>query len=112
MIIDYLFNNVVKPDDIYGSPLSMYFYNKTGRRLCKSVTRDSLEKGKKSQEDWFKKMLKLEEDNNKVSRSFEELEVYPYMKKKVGSFRKGAVDGMGEITLGSEYIWCKGFKQR
>lgn len=76
------------------------------------IARDSLEKGKKSQKDWFKKLLELEEDNNEVSRSFEELEVYPYMKKKVGSFRKGAVDGMGEITFGSEYIWCKGFKQR
>ena len=75
------------------------------------IARESVDECKNSQKEWYEELIDLD-GYGEISNAFKELEVYPYEKIKVGSFRKGAVDGNGEITIGSEFIWCKGFKER
>lgn len=70
----------------------------------------------KNLEDWYKEMIELEKDNHKVTKVFDSLEVYPYMKICVGTFDKGAMintdeDGKQEKSVGTEYIWTKGFPE-
>lgn len=60
---------------------------------------------------WYEELLKLEEDNHKVTKLFEKLEVYPFCKVCVGGFDKGVVNVEHKKSIGQEYIWCRGFKK-
>ena len=67
-------------------------------------------------EDWYKEIIELEKDNHKITRAFDSLEKYPFMKVCVGSFDKGTMvntdeEGKQEKSVGTEYIWTKGFPE-
>lgn len=100
--LDYFIKSDYDPKDAYKR--AEEYIKSGGKYLSADLTK------------WFNEIIELEKDNHKITRAFDSLEKYPFMKVCVGSFDKGTMvntdeDGKQEKSVGTEYIWTKGFPE-
>lgn len=70
-----------------------------------------LQREKPRQKKWLETLVSIDKNTPEhVSKSFDDLEKYPYCRIPLGTFDKGAMSE-DEKTQGYEFIWCRGFSK-
>ena len=99
-----------KHKDVYGD---IEYFMKSDYSLKQTLSNALIELKREHprQKTWLETLVEINKNTPEhVSKSFDDLEKYPYCRIPLGTFDKGAMSE-DEKTQGYEFIWCRGFSK-